>query len=74
MEYRGFKIKPEFDGAIYFGKLEGLGDLVTVEAQTLAEFEIEFKAAENSRRIHRQDNHQPLRRFFYWREQHEFSD
>lgn len=45
MEYRGFKIKPEFDGAIYFGKLEGLGDLVTVEAQTLTEFEIEFKAA-----------------------------
>ena len=45
MEYRGFKIKPKFDGEIYFGKLEGLADLVTVEANTLGAFENEFKAA-----------------------------
>ena len=45
MEYRGFKTTPEFDGAIYFGKLEGIGDLVTIEADNLTDFEREFRAA-----------------------------
>lgn len=45
MEYRGFQTQPEFDGQIYFGKLEGISDLVTVESETLTDFEREFKAA-----------------------------
>ncbi len=45
MKYRGFSSTPVFDGEIYFGKLEGISDLVTIEAETLAEFEREFKAA-----------------------------
>ena len=45
MEYLGFKTTPEFDGQIYFGKLEEISDLVTIEATTLADFENEFKLA-----------------------------
>ena len=45
MKYRGFSTEPVFDGKIYFGKLEGIKDLVTIEAETPAEFEREFKAA-----------------------------
>ena len=45
LEYRGFQTKPEFDGQIYFGKLEGIADLVTIEAVTLADFEREFQSA-----------------------------
>lgn len=45
MEYKGYKANPEYDGRIYFGKLEGIKDLVTIEAATLADFEREFKSA-----------------------------
>ena len=45
MKYRGFSATPVQDGGIYFGKLEGTKDLVTIEAETLADFEREFKAA-----------------------------
>lgn len=45
LEYRGFQTQPEFDGQIYFGKLEGISDLVTIESETLADFEREFQAA-----------------------------
>ena len=45
MEYQGFRTTPEFDGQIYFGKLEGIADLVTIESDTLADFELEFHAA-----------------------------
>lgn len=45
MEYRGFKTTPKFDGQIYFGKLEGITDLVTIEADNLFNFEREFKLA-----------------------------
>ena len=45
MKYRGFRITPEFDGQIYFGKLEGIADLVTVECDTLTDFEREFHSA-----------------------------
>ena len=45
MEYLGFKTTPEFDGQIYFDKLEEISDLVTIEAVTLADFENEFKLA-----------------------------
>ena len=45
MKYRGFSTTPVLDGDIYFGTLEGIKDLVTIEAETLAEFEREFKAA-----------------------------
>ena len=45
MEYLGYHTTPEFDGQIYFGKLENISDLVTFESETLAEFENEFRAA-----------------------------
>ena len=45
IEYRGFKTQPEFDGKIYFGKLEGIADLVTFESDNLADFEREFRLA-----------------------------
>lgn len=45
MEYRGYYTTPDFDGQIYFGKLEDISDLVTFESETLADFEREFKAA-----------------------------
>lgn len=45
MEYRGFKTQPEFDGTIFFGKLENISDLVTIESPTLEEFETAFKDA-----------------------------
>ena len=45
MEYRGYHTTPEFDGQIYFGKLEDISDLVTFESETLADFEREFKSA-----------------------------
>ena len=45
MEYRGFETQPEFDGEIYFGKLEGISDLVTIESDTLEDFEREFESA-----------------------------
>ena len=45
LEYRGFKTQPEFDGEIYFGKLEGIEALVTIEAETFADFEREFQSA-----------------------------
>ena len=45
LKYRGFKTQPEFDGQIYFGKLEGIADLVTIEAESLTEFEREFQSA-----------------------------
>ena len=45
MEYRGYRTTPEFDGQIYFGKLENISDLVTFESETLDDFENEFKAA-----------------------------
>ena len=45
LEYHGFKTQPEFDGKIYFGKLEGIKDLVTIEAETIADFQHEFQSA-----------------------------
>ena len=45
MEYKGYKANPEYDGRIYFGKLEGIKDLVTIEAETLADFERELKSS-----------------------------
>lgn len=45
MTYCGFTTRPEFDGQIYFGKLENVGDLVTIESETLADFEVEFHSA-----------------------------
>lgn len=45
MEYHGYHTTPEFDGQIYFGKLENISDLVTFESETLADFEREFKSA-----------------------------
>ena len=55
MEYRGFKITPEFDGAIYFGKLEGIADLVTVESDNLIDFKREFTAAVDDYLIFRRE-------------------
>ena len=45
LKYRDFETQPEFDGQIYFGKLEGIADLVTIEAETLTKFEREFQSA-----------------------------
>lgn len=45
MEYCGYRTEPKFDGRIYFGKLEKISDLVTIEAETLTDFEREFKLA-----------------------------
>ena len=45
MNYRGFETQPEFDGEIYFGKLEGITDLVTIESDTLDDFKREFESA-----------------------------
>ena len=45
MEYRGFETQPEFDGEIYFGKLERISDLVTIKSDTLDDFECEFESA-----------------------------
>lgn len=54
MKYRGFSSTPIFDGEIYFGKLEGIKDLVTIEAETLSDFEREFKNAVDEYIVFRQ--------------------
>lgn len=46
-KYKGYlgSVEPDFDNNILYGKLAFIGDLVTYEAETLAELEQEFKTS-----------------------------
>lgn len=47
LKYKGYlgTVEPDFDNNILYGKLAFIGDLVTYEAETLAELEQEFKVS-----------------------------